>query len=538
MSLRKIRRHSPAPALALCVLLAAPGSARAHNGSVHRRMTDYAYEVLLAGALFSTGQLPPGTSPVAAILDSLAGDPDVASFYAAMAVARPKLKALPSGLDDLGLPCADDQVVPDWDLPTGVTLADTPMSLIVHPVQSDYGDSADCGLDKGWTPSGLLGTVNLPKPDANGGGEHRDHTGLTLGHWSTRPDRTLHDWRMRSTTLETLQEPVVQAAVAGGVTVAVSALCALACSLLPFLCAICPALAVGAAGGVIDEINSVDASDFEHKEFAGLGHHVDVKPAVFGLFDDRRGKYAHGSGPAGSPDEFETVIMALFDLLGFHVNRTTSQAPTNYEILAGGDAHPDSVPRTQADWETPIAIDLQFTPVDNLAKWGFEQFKAGSAEGTRRFGWTLHGIGDGSVPMHALGTTGHGHRPYEESVDAKFDEFVGSENTSVSASTIQTVVLRGVQWRKAILQWRAQHGMPKDIPVRDLVTQIAAQTRAKGASVPGLYNSASSLDYQFLSSALALAAYDNPAITAYQRDTVLDAIALKLAVLVSLGEVL
>jgi hypothetical protein len=80
--------------------------------------------------------------------------------------------------------------------------------------------------------------------------------------------------------------------------------------------------------------------------------------------------------------------------------------------------------------------------------------------------------------------------------------------------------------------------MPKDIPVRDLVTQIAAQTRAKGASVPGLYNSASSLDYQFLSSALALAAYDDPAITAYQRDTVLDAIALKLAVLVSLGEVL
>jgi hypothetical protein len=140
--------------------------------------------------------------------------------------------------------------------------------------------------------------------------------------------------------------------------------------------------------------------------------------------------------------------------------------------------------------------------------------------------------------MHALGTTGHGHRPYEDVVDDKFHELVGSSDNAVSASTIQTVIQRGLVWRKAIQQWRAQNAQPQDVPIRDLVTAIAVQTRSKGQAVPGLYQPAASLQDQFGSSALAQAFYDTPAIADYQRDTVMDAIALKLAVLVSLGEVL
>ncbi len=37
----------------LSLALAMPGAAHAHNESVHQRMTDYAYHVLLAGARFS-----------------------------------------------------------------------------------------------------------------------------------------------------------------------------------------------------------------------------------------------------------------------------------------------------------------------------------------------------------------------------------------------------------------------------------------------------------------------------------------------------
>ena len=43
-------------------ILAPP--AQAHNEPIHQAMTDYAYEVLLAGALYSTGSLPRGASDV------------------------------------------------------------------------------------------------------------------------------------------------------------------------------------------------------------------------------------------------------------------------------------------------------------------------------------------------------------------------------------------------------------------------------------------------------------------------------------------
>jgi hypothetical protein len=539
--LETVKRRSRWLCAVLAVLLVAPAKAHAHNGIVHRNMTDYAYEVLRAGALFNGGQLPPGTSPLAGVLGELAGDPEVAAFYAAMAAALPKLQALPSGLVNLGLPCPDDNVVPSWQLPNGVMLPDAPMGQLVHPIHAHYADTPNCALDKEWTPSGLLAAANLPtQTDANGN-THRDHTGLVLGYWATRPDDDMHDWRMRSTTLEVLQEPIVLAGIGAGVTVAVSLLCALACGLLPLLCAACPALAVGAAGVVIDGITSVNASDFEHKDFSGLGHHIDVKgPGSIHVFDDRRGKFAPGSGPTGNPDAMETLIMALFDLLGFHVNHTTSQGPKNYEILGAGDAHPDSIDRAKADWETPIAIDAPFTPLDNLAKFGWEAFKTGtpSAAATPRFGWPLHGVGDATSPMHALGTTGHGHRPYEDVVDVKFHELVGSSDTAVSAATIQAVVQRGLVWRKVIQQWRTQNGQPQEIPVRDLVTALATQTHAKGLAVPGLYQPSASLEDQFGSSALAQALYDTPAIAAFQRDTVIDGTALKLAILVSLGEVL
>jgi hypothetical protein len=535
-----VRWRSKALSSFLIVLMVAgaAGPAHAHNNSVHRDMTDYAYEVLLAGALFSGGQLPPGSTAVAERLARLAdANPEMADFYTDMAAALSKLRALPSGVDDLGLPCPDSSM-PDWKIASGTTLPQTPLGDLVLPVATFHGETGDCAIDSAWLPSGVLATVNVPTADANGN-VHRDHTGITLGLWGTKPDSDKHDWRMRSTTLETLQEPIVQGTIAAGVTVAVSILCGLVCGLLPFLCPACPVLAVGAAGVVIDEINSVDASDFEHSEFAGLGHHVDVKAGVH-LFDDRRGKFAPASGPSGNPDELETAIMALFDFLGFHVNHTTSNGPKNYEILAGNDAHASSVPRTVADWQTPIAIDLQFTPLDNLAKFGWEGFKngAGTPAGTRAFGWPLHALGDATSPMHALGTTGHGHRPYEDVVDAKFHELVGTNNTQVSLNTVEIVLLRGLQARKTIQSWRTANGLPKDIPIRDLVTVLAAISRTKANAVPGVFQSAASMEYQFGSESDAKAAYDTPAIAAVQRDTALDAIAVKLAVLVSLAEVL
>jgi hypothetical protein len=295
---------------------------------------------------------------------------------------------------------------------------------------------------------------------------------------------------------------------------------------------------------------SLDAAEFEHSDFVGLGHHVDVKPSppFTSLFDDRRGKFAPESGPNGSPDTLELMTFVLFDLLGWHVNFDASDGPKNYEVILGGtgsggigvDAHRNSVDREASDWEPETAIHNQFTPVDNLARFGWEGF-VGDPSATlaaSRLGFALHALGDASSPMHTVGTAGHGHRPYEDAVDMKYDELVGSESQSASLATISLVVARAFVWRQVILAWRAQTGRPKDVPLRDIVTLLAAITRQRANAEPSVWKSAESLEYFFGFEDEAKAAYDTTTMTALQRETVIDSIAVTLAFLVSTAEVI
>jgi hypothetical protein len=549
----------PSRVVALLVLFAhasilAP-PAQAHNEPIHQAMTDYAYEVLLAGALYSTGSLPGGAADVEERLRRLAiANPAMNGFYADMAKALPELRKLKSGLvgelNLLGQPKECSPFGPfqgqpaDWQLPPGQALEATEMGSLRFPVEVTFGrGAAFCGIDEEWQPSGALATVNVP---VNG---HRDHTGVALGYHSAGPDFRLHDWRMRSTTLETLQDPFVASSIGAGVSALVFVLCAIACGIMPVLCPACPVIAAGASGIVIDEIMSLDASAFEHSDFVGMGHHVDVKPSppFTSLFDDRRGKFAPEAGPTGVPDTLELMTFVLFDLLGWHVNFAASDGATNYEVILppggsggiGGDAHRNSIDRGPSDWEPETAIHNQFTPVDNMARFGWKRFRADAEaiEAAEQLGFSLHALGDASSPMHTVGTAGHGHRPYEDSVDMKYHELVGSESHSQSLATISVVLARAFVWRQAILAWRAQTGNATDVPLRDLVTQLAMLTRTKAEASPAVWNSAASLEYFFGSEDVAKAAYESSAMTALQRDTIVEAIAIKLAFLVSTAEV-
>lgn len=533
-------------ASAFFVVTAAP-PARAHNAQVHQAMTDFAYEVLRAGALHSAGQLPDDAGRIKGVLDDLVRrQPGMAPFLRDMAKALPKLRALPSGLRDEGpKPCGASPPPPapfPWNLPPGTALETTAMSDLPLAVNVSYDrENVMCGFDLAWAPSGLLSTTNP------GQGGHRDLTGVTLGYWSSAPDYEMDDWRMRSTTLEVLQNPVVAGSAGAAVGGLAALACFLACGFFPILCAICPVLGGVAAGEVIDSIMDLDAEAMKHEDFIGLGHHVDVKPgaAAASLFDDNRGKFAFGAGPAGQPDALEYMVIALFNLMGWHVNHAASLAPTNYEIVLGAegaigsDGHRNTIRRSAAAWQTPILIHEQLTPVDNLAMFGWRAYSAEPAtpNGTKHLGWPLHALGDATSPMHAVGATGYGHRPYEDSVAGRFPELVGSANPAASLATIRVVLERALVWRAFIAQWRQQRPAPQDVPVRDFVTAVAESSRKKAVAVPAVWNEPASLAYFVGYKDEAVAAYNSPALVALQRDTVLDGIGASLAFLVSAAEV-
>ena len=265
---------------------------------------------------------------------------------------------------------------PELESPAGTALEDLKMADVGLPVTVSYGHgAATCAIDENWKPSGELASVNP------GGLTQRDHTGVTLGYWAAAPDQELKDWVLSSTTLEVIQNPAVVGAIAAGALVTVAALCALACGFFPIACALCPAVAVGAGGAVIDEITSIDADSLESDKYVGFGHFIDMKPTPAGqfFFDTKPAKFMERAGPAGAPDPTESLVTALFDLGGVHVNHSESLAPRNYEILLGAsgaigaDFHRNTTHRDQSAWETPTIPHLQLTAVDNLGMFGYRE---------------------------------------------------------------------------------------------------------------------------------------------------------------------
>ena len=540
------RRLSRLIAATLSVTLAAPWTAYAHNESGHQRMTDYAYHVLLAGSKFSKGQRMSGR--LHSMLEQLEkADPALKTFFADAAVAVPRLRALKSGLPNDATPCIDSFLIaemggplPNWKLLAPLTLEEMAMGGVRLPVGIHYGYGVPvCAINAAYSSSGVLASVNT------GGFTGRDYTGNTLGYWAASPDKETKDWILRSTTLETLQNPVILSQIAVATSVAVASVCLLACSLFPPACAACPFLGVGAGGIVIDEITSIDADSLESEDYVGFGHFIDMKPtpAFPPAFDEKPAKLMERAGPSGVTDVTEDLVILLFDLGGIHVNHAESQAPKNYEIVLGAsgttgdDFHRNSITRTAAQWETSTIPGLQLTAVDNLGMFGYQEAKAnrGTALEAKRIGWPLHALGDASVPMHAVGASGYGHRPYEDSVEMVYDNLVGSATVAASVVTVGEVVKRAFKWRKFIQSWRAAHGTT-EVPVRDLITAVAAEARTKATAQPAVFQALQSVIY-IADQDAAISAYDNATMAAIQRDLLIEGIAAEMAFLMAVTEV-
>lgn len=528
----------------LSLLLVLPLPAHAHNESVHQRMTDFAYHVLLAGARYDEGGEMAGR--LRSVLDNLnQADPEFAGLFAAAAAAVPRLQAIQSGLPMDMAPCVSDGLeeifggpFPDWALPEGTMLAALSLGQVRLPVGINYGyGGMVCDINESYQPSGLLNSLN-PGPLVE-----RDHTGVTLGYWAASPDKATKDWVLRSTTLETLQNPAVLAATAAAVSVQVSALCVLACGFFPPACVACPVVAIGSAGVVIDEITSVDADSLESEDYIGFGHFIDMKPTPASptQYDIKPAKLSERAGPTGTPDLVEDLVTVLFDIGGIHVNYDASDAPKDYQITTDGsgaigpDFHRNSIARTAEEWELPTIPHMQLTAVDNLALFGYEQAKLGGTTQAKRLGWPLHALADATVPMHAVGASGYGHRPYEDRVEIVFDALVGADSIADSAATIADVMQRTLRWRKFIEGMRVMRGTT-EVPVRNLVTAVAAVVRQRANAQPAVYQAQLSLQY-LLDADAAIAGYDTPVLNAMQKDLLLEGIAAEAAFLIAVTEV-
>jgi len=225
----------------------------------------------------------------------------------------------------------------------------------------------------------------------------------------------------------------------------------------------------------------------------GLWHflHVDSRS---NRFNDHRGMWYIGAGPDGpsltglGPGAFDLVIIAFADVTGLSLDAGRSDGDDRY-----GDH--DEISRGDAAWQAHSIAHLEFSPVDNLALYGWDRYSSEGFQTATGLGWPLHAIGDVFEPHHVVGTTSYGHRPYEDYVDEYVEDILPFDQ----AQFRDEIVLRGFYWWKTF----------KDDPdIRAYVTLAAFWTRQRVRELDDwAYSDTTSIQYHTGFSAAAIDAW-------------------------------
>lgn len=467
---------------------------RAYNAQTHQDLTAYAFELMVVAE----------QSPE--IKNAFAQEPALLAFLSKLAKVAEAIERLPSNLPAPHLDfCSDPEAAkkvislrPKWPAP----LERASMSAIPYPIDVQYvSNEKSCGVRHDW----LAGVLYRNKFESEFG-----HAGNVLGFWAAHPDDLLNEVRLqfRPTNLAPFNALKLALEAAGGaaigtvwVPIKCFTRCASALLELDFDdCKACVSDAVDQGSDVAhDGIATVDGlfpgfGEFKSEMLVGMCHHIDIKDQVVApgwspipkrKYDDVSGLYGVSAGPFGVPGFIEKLAVGGSQL-GISVNYDESDSVKNYQVEDGHDYHANTEMRDKADWEYLNWPFVPMTPLDNLAWFGWDRFRASVVEvgadssgllQSKYLGWVLHGLGDATVPMHVTGTFAWGHRPYEDAVEELGRALLGGDEHGNAVQHAIAVLRAAHAHRQFIDQWRADHpDRPGDVPVRDLVTRLARKT--------------------------------------------------------------
>lgn len=473
-------------AVVVALLLGGP-RLLAHNRPVHQDIVEFAYEAML---YLSDGELsvdPPENADPA----------EWQRFLEAAKHTPAKWRNQPAALQELDvsklqsppvkrdpaiaqLTCSNGQLIPDewWNLRMGE---------VRFPVSIDFGRTNDCGVRLGWEPGGIFNDINSNQTHHL---DHVDYTGTILGFWASNVDNQFDDthlwYRLSSAGALGELQRVANDAINKG----------LGAILLPFVCAWdcifngcndCDkdAKDIADAANPLDDLGGLipGLGDESGDDYVGVWHFLNMNPGTSNWYDDKEGELWDEAGPGRVPSAEELVLIAYFDVTGFSLHYDPSLGPKRYQVSNADDGLPDTVRRSEGEWQFPTFGHIAFEPVDNLAYYGWRRFRDGVPEEqvekhrVSNMAWPLHAIGDATVPMHVAGTSSWGHRPFEDGQQEIWNAIRMANDPPQDQFQMLARVVRAAfeQW-KFIQDWRASTGRPDDVPVRELVTRLAQRT--------------------------------------------------------------
>lgn len=182
--------------------------------------------------------------------------------------------------------------------------------------------------------------------------------------------------------------------------------------------------------------------------------HVDGDGAHY---NDTRGLLYEEAGPS-HPGAIDLMMMAGADLTGLSLKAGASDGDDFYGEY-------DKISRGDPAWQAYSVGHLEFSPVDNLAQFGWDKrYVAGGKISAAGLAWPLHAIGDAAAPHHVVGTSSWGHRPFEDFVDQNLDFMLPAPSEQKKRDIL------GV----AFIYWQ---GLRAGASVQDVVRALAVQTR-------------------------------------------------------------
>jgi hypothetical protein len=323
-----------------------------------------------------------------------------------------------------------------------------------------------------------------------------DHTGEVLGYWATGPDDdgSVTALGFKPTSAAGLGKTVNELNEALE-TVGGALLAPLACAISFFRSGdldclddaksladdVIPLEELTGLMPVIGAVRDADA-------LAGLWHFQDLVEDAHSPCDDQRGILYEDAGPQRVPDALDLSFVILGDLSGLTLNFDESTGPQRFNITNPGDGDQASCERDRVDWEFTTLGHTDFSPLDNLALYGWNRFATEPSFQAEDLGWPLHAIGDAVAPHHVAGTTGWGHRPFEDSASVFWRKIIyieppiGGDTRRLQYEQLRTILAWSFYYTQVLDELRAERPtgtVLQSVPVRALVTRVGSDTLAR-----------------------------------------------------------
>lgn len=243
-------------------------------------------------------------------------------------------------------------------------------------------------------------------------------------------------------------------------------------------------------------LNDIGYDTGRAHDLIGVWHHIDINRS--GEYDDNPG-FLLNKGDLGKMDNFEFALAVLADMGGYSVDKE-SQGILRYQVTNATDNRPGSVYRQPIEWQYESLAHIEFSPVDNLAHYGYTQFRTPPSGPSNTqsvyLGWPLHAIGDAGVPQHLIGAVGHGHRPYEDAQSNLWNLMTYNQRDIFDPSGTNTkqeqlkqakrILANTYRWTKWIEAQRSNLDI-SETPVRDIVLQLGKETYSYVDQHRGIY---------------------------------------------------